>query len=107
MLAGGVRAQSTNTNKAKPAKPPVDCSTADDAQLTAAVKDKLLKAPSLKDLGLNATVSGGVATLTGTVSSGRLKGTATRVAKGVKCVKSVNNQITVAGAGSSNSKAKT
>ena len=107
MLAGGVRAQNTNASKSKPAKPPVDCSRTDDAQLTAEVKDKLSKAPSLKDLGLDASVSGGVATLTGKVSNGRLKGTATRVAKAVKCVKSVNNQITVEGGSNSNAKPKT
>ena len=61
----------------------------------------------MKDLGLDAAVSGGVATLTGKVKAGRTKGTASLVAKSVKCVKKVDNQIVVESAGgNSNSKKK-
>ena len=94
MLAGGALAQ--NSNK-KPAarKPKVDCSKTDDATLTTNVKDKLGKAPSLKDLSIDVAASAGVVTLTGTVQKATQKATAGRVAKSVACVKKVDNKITV------------
>jgi hypothetical protein len=67
----------------------------DDAALTAAVKEKLAAVPSLKGSAIGVTVSNGVATLTGTLKNAGLKGVATNMAKKVKGVTSVNNQITV------------
>lgn len=75
--------------------PAVDCSKVDDATLTANVKDKLAKAPSLKDAAVNVETKGGVVTLTGTVKNASIKGVATRMAKGVACVKSVDNELAI------------
>jgi hyperosmotically inducible protein len=66
-----------------------------DAQITTAVKEKLARTPSLKDANLQASTKDGVVTLTGTLKTGGLKGVATNVAKSVKGVKRVDNQITV------------
>jgi osmotically-inducible protein OsmY len=78
----------------KPAKKPpaVDCSKMTDDQITAAVKDKLAKTPSLKDATINVATSAGVVTLTGKVKTGALKGVATNAAKRVPCVKKVDNK---------------
>jgi len=86
----------------KNAKPPAKAAPAkaapapvDDASITAAVKDKLSKSSSLKNAGIDATTKDGVVTLTGKVKTGGLKGAATNLAKSVKGVKKVDNQITV------------
>jgi len=86
-----------NKNAKAPAKPAPKAAPApvDDASITAAVKDKLSKTKSLKDAGIDATTKDGVVTLTGKVKNGGLKGVATNVAKSVKGVKKVDNQITV------------
>ena len=83
--------------KAKPEA--VDCSTVDDAALTADVKAKLAAAPSLKDATVNVATSAGVVTLTGTAMKPTQKGTASLVAKAVKCVKKVDNRMTIEGSG--------
>jgi hyperosmotically inducible protein len=88
----------SNTNAKAPAKPAAAKPAAapvDDATITAAVKAKLSKTPSLKTASLNAASKDGVVTLTGSVKTGGLKGVATNVAKSVKGVKKVDNQITV------------
>lgn len=81
--------------KKAPAKPAVDCSTVNDATLTAQVKEKLANTPSLKDFTINVAVKDGAVTLTGTVKTGRNKGTATLQTKRVACVRKVDNQLTV------------
>lgn len=110
VMSTAVWAQNTNTgNKnAKPAKPKpaVDCSTVSDAKITEDVKARLAKAPSLKDLSINVATSAGVVTLTGSAKSGTQKGTATRVAKSIPCVKKVDNQMTVEGAAPKNTNTK-
>lgn len=96
LMSGAVLAQNTNTPKPKKAKAPaVDCSTVDDTALAKNVSDRLAAAPSLKGQTINATASGGAVTLTGKVKTGANKGTATRVAKAVKCVKSLTNNLEV------------
>lgn len=85
------------SDKPAKSKPVVDCSNVDDPKLTAEVKSKLAAAESLKDLTINVATSSGVVTLTGTAMKPTQKGTATRVAKAVKCVKKVDNQMTVEG----------
>jgi len=96
LMSGAVFAQNTNTAKPKKAKAPAtDCSTVNDAMLTKNVNDRLAATPSLKGQAVTATASGGVVTLTGKVKTGGNKGTATRVAKAVKCVKSVTNNLDV------------
>ena len=87
--------------KAKPEA--VDCSTVDDAALTADVKAKLAAAPSLKDATVNVATSAGVVTLTGTAMKPTQKGTASLVAKAVKCVKKVDNRMTIEGSGTKKS----
>jgi len=97
--AGAVSAQNKNEKPAaKPKAAKVDCSTVTDAKITDDVKARLAAAPSLKDLTINVATSAGVVTLTGTAMKGTQKGTATRVAKAVACVKKVDNQMTVEGA---------
>ena len=75
--------------KAAPAAP------VDDATLTANVKEKLSKTPSLKDVPISVETKDGVVKLTGTVKTGGLKGVATNVTKSVKGVQKVDNQLTV------------
>jgi osmotically-inducible protein OsmY len=92
LLAGSAFA-TQNSNKKPATKPPaVDCSKMTDDQITAAVKDKLAKTPSLKDATINVATSAGVVTLTGKVKTGALKGVATNAAKRVPCVKKVDNK---------------
>lgn len=67
----------------------------DDASVAAAVKEKIGSMPSLKDAKIDVSVSGGVATLTGMVKNGGLKGVATNAAKRVAGVKSVSNKIEI------------
>jgi osmotically-inducible protein OsmY len=95
--AAAVWAQNKNTKPAKAKAPAVDCSTATDAKITEEVKAKL-QTPSLKALTINVSTNAGAVTLTGSAKTGTQKGTATRQAKRVPCVKSVNNQMTVEGA---------
>ena len=97
VLAGGALAQNSNSAK-KPPKPKpavIDCSKVSDADITADVKAKLEKAPSLKGLAIDVATSAGVVTLTGTVNKPTQKGTATRVAKLGKCAKKVDNKLTI------------
>jgi hyperosmotically inducible periplasmic protein len=68
----------------------------DDTTLTANVKAKLMKAPSLKGQTVEVSTMDGVVTLTGEVKTKQAKGTATKIAKAVKGVKSVDNQLTIA-----------
>ena len=96
LMSGAALAQ--NSNAAKPKKPkipPPNCSTVDDVTLAKNVSDRLAAAPSLKGQAITATADGGVVTLTGKVKTGGNKGTATRVAKAVTCVKSVTNNLEV------------
>lgn len=83
----------TEPKTEKPAATPA--APVDDAAVTAAVKDKLSKTPSLKDAAINVETKGGVVTLTGTVKTVGLKGVATNSAKRVKGVKSVTNQLAI------------
>jgi osmotically-inducible protein OsmY len=67
----------------------------DDATIQKCIIDKFTTSESLKSQGLSATVSGGVATLTGQAKNMGSKGAATNVAKGCGA-KKVTNQITIA-----------
>jgi len=96
LMCGAAFAQNKNAAKPrKPKMPPVDCTTVDDVTLAKNVSERIAAAPSLKDQTITATADGGVVTLTGKVKTGSNKGTATRVAKAVKCVKSVTNKLDV------------
>lgn len=68
----------------------------DDSTLTTNVKVKLLKAPSLKGSTIEVSTTDGVVTLTGEVKTKQAKGTATKIAKAVKGVKDVDDQLTIA-----------
>ncbi|HWC77371.1 MAG TPA: BON domain-containing protein, partial [Blastocatellia bacterium] len=59
------------------------------------VKAKFAKSKSLKDLAVVVDTKSGEVTLTGAVKTGTQKGSATRMAKAVPCVKKVVNQLTV------------
>lgn len=67
----------------------------DDATITADVKMKMAETPSLKGAEISVKTADGVVTLTGVVKNKQVKGVATKVAKGVKGVKSVDNQLTI------------
>jgi osmotically-inducible protein OsmY len=67
----------------------------DDSSITAEVKVKLSDAPSLKDAKIEVSTTGGVVSLKGTVKSKQAKGAATKIAKAVKGVKSVENKLTI------------
>ena len=88
-------AKPSNAAAKAPAKPKAAPAPVDDASVAAAVKAKLAKTPSLKTANLDASSKDGVVTLTGSVKTGGAKGVATNVAKSVKGVKKVDNQITV------------
>lgn len=95
-MKGGKKGNSNTAGKKKPAAAAADCSSMTDAQITAAVKDKLGKTPSLKNAKIDAATSGGVVTLTGKVKNGGLKGVATNQAKRASsCVKKVDNKCEV------------
>jgi osmotically-inducible protein OsmY len=92
-----ISAQNKNSKATKSKAPAADCSTVTDPKITESVKAKL-QTPSLKDLSINVSTSAGAVTLTGSAKTSTQKGTATRQAKRVPCVKSVDNQMTVEGA---------
>jgi hyperosmotically inducible periplasmic protein len=67
----------------------------DDAGIVSAIKEKFAKSNSTKDAAIDVGVKDGVVTLKGMVQHGYQKGSATRMAKTVRGVKSVNNLIEV------------
>lgn len=97
LLVGCISAHggSESTFGEKALKASADCTDVDDAKLAADVSSKIAKTTSLKDFAITATANGAVVTLTGKVKTGANKGTATRVARSVKCVKSVENKLEV------------
>ena len=79
--------------KPKPA-PKAKAEPKTDAEIEQCIKDRLAKAPKLKDQGFSVSVSGGVATFTGTAKYSGSKGGVTGIAKACHATKVVNN-ITV------------
>ena len=65
-----------------------------DSEIESCITGKLAAASKLKDQGFSATVSGGVATLTGSANNSGSKGEANKIAKSCGAKKVVNN-ITV------------
>jgi hyperosmotically inducible periplasmic protein len=92
---GFQNSNSKKTKKTTGSAPAVDCSTATDASITAAVKEKLSNTASVKDANLDVSTNGGVVTLTGKLKTGALKGVATSQTKRVPCVKRVDNKCEV------------
>ncbi|HZS10540.1 MAG TPA: BON domain-containing protein [Blastocatellia bacterium] len=101
VLALGAFAQEAQTKPATkavtPAKPkPARTAKApkSDADIQSCIEQKLAAAPKLKDQGFSVTVSGGVATFTGTAKNAGSKGSVGRLAKSCGAKQTVNN-ITV------------
>ncbi len=80
------------TPKAKPAKAATPTS---DADIQKCIQDKFANSPSMKDKPPIASVSGGVATITGEAKNGGQKGAASRQAK-LCGAKEVKNEMTMA-----------
>ena len=78
---------------------PKDRFTLDDGAITDLVRRKLANDPVVKGGAFEVDVNGGVVTLRGKVEMEKQKARATKVAKKVKGVKSVDNQLTVVGKG--------
>ncbi len=93
------QASGTGVDPKPKAKSKVDCSAPDDAKITEDVRAKFAKSASLRDFTINVETKQGEVSIKGTVKTGLQKGSATRMAKAVACVKKVVNQITVEGAG--------
>ena len=83
--AGDAAAQAVNSAKA----------TADDVTITAQVSAGLAKDPDLSALKIDVDTKSGVVTLSGPAPSLQAKERAGDIAKGVKGVGSVNNQLVV------------
>lgn len=97
MLGAAVTsAQNKNAKPSSEKAPTADCSAVTDARITEGVKAKL-QTPSLKELTIEVVTSAGAVTLTGSAKTATQRGTATRQAKRVSCVKSVDNKMTVEG----------
>ncbi len=67
----------------------------DDVVISAKVKAKLIANSEIKAGDIDVSSSQGVVTLIGRVSSGTIKGTAERIARGTKGVKDVTNDLLV------------
>lgn len=93
-------AASDPTASAPSTRNPVASALTDDVTVQASVSKKLSEASELSTSNLTATVSGGRATLTGTVDTKDLKNRAERLVRGVRGVRNVDNQITVTGSDS-------
>jgi hyperosmotically inducible protein len=83
--AGDAATQAVNSAKA----------TADDVSITAQVSASLAKDPDLSALKIDVDTKGGVVTLSGPAPSLQAKERASDIAKGIKGVGSVNNQLVV------------
>lgn len=80
--------------QSKPAKSAKTQAPKSDADIQSCIQQKLAAAPKLKDQGFQVSVSGGVATFTGTAKNGGSKGAVTGIAKSCGA-KQVTNNITV------------
>ncbi|MGB7622118.1 MAG: BON domain-containing protein [Terriglobia bacterium] len=78
----------------------------DDAGIIVAIKGKFAKSNLTRDAAIEVDAKDGVVTLRGKVQHGYQKGGATRMAKTVSGVKSVNNLIEVESASRSGSSSK-
>ena len=76
------------------AKPMKTVAVKNDADIQADIQKRLTAAPKLKSENINATVSGGIATFTGSVKNAGSKGGVSSLAKAAGA-KSVVNNITI------------
>jgi osmotically-inducible protein OsmY len=108
MIAGTVTTNAQETMSSKSSKSSRSGATAvptSDAEIQKCIADRLARASSLEGQTINVAVSGGDATLTGSVKKGLQKGTASRVAKVKACgAKQVTNNLTVESTASSSKK---
>jgi len=74
-------------------------SAASDTWVTTKVKAKLVNEKSLKGTKIDVTTTGGIVTLSGTVTSEAQKSRAVVLAKGIKGVKDVDDKTTVSASG--------
>jgi hyperosmotically inducible periplasmic protein len=74
---------------------PAPAAPASDAQITAQVRAGLEAAQDLRGARIDVDTQGGVVTLSGSVPSAAVKARASEIAKGVRDVRSVNDQLTM------------
>jgi hyperosmotically inducible protein len=97
MTAGPVAAQAASQAKEKTeAAAKATGQVLTDAEITAAVKTKLLADKTVGGLKIDVDTDHGVVTLTGPVNSGTEKSEALRLARETKGVKKVVNKLTTA-----------
>ena len=89
MKAGDMGTEGVNQNSKQ------DTTMVDDATLVTNVQDALKDDAMTKNLDIKAEVSNGIVTLTGAASDQRWTTRATTVARSVKGVKSVKNNMTI------------
>ena len=82
--------KATQAQSSKPAKAAKN-SPKSDAEIQSCIEQKLAAAPKLKDQGFSVTVSGVVATFTGTAKNGGSKGSVNGIAKSCGAKQVVNN----------------
>jgi hyperosmotically inducible periplasmic protein len=75
--------------------PPAGVTPTDDAQITSRVSASIMGDKELNKVRIDVDTRDGVVTLSGPVPSSTIKARANEVAKAVKDVKAVNNQLTV------------
>jgi hyperosmotically inducible periplasmic protein len=98
--AGDAMKDATQKAEAAGAKTTGNLGThAADLAITASVSSELVKDPELSALKIDVDTEAGVVTLTGPAPTAAARNKATAVAKQIKGVKSVSNQLTVKAAG--------
>jgi hypothetical protein len=98
IVIGAFSAPNAKMGKVKqPVEVVQNCSTIDDATLTANVTAKISQTPSLTGQNVKAAAHNGVVTLTGNVSASNKKQIVQKVAASVQCVKRVVNRLIVTG----------
>lgn len=94
-VSGMAQTPATGKPAAKPAKTkPAPAAAKSDADIQTDIQQRLAASPKLKSESINVSVSGGVATFTGTVKNAGSKGGVSGLAKAAGA-KSVVNNITV------------
>lgn len=94
---GAAKAEAAGQNMGEAAKQAANTAmgAVDDAAITAQVSAGLAKDPDLSALKINVDTKSGVVTLSGPAPTAQAKDRAAEIAKAVKGVSSVNNQLAV------------
>jgi hyperosmotically inducible protein len=107
MTSGPAAAQAIDKTKEKTKEAASKTATVlTDAEITTAVKTKLLADKTVGGLKIDVDTSNGVVTLTGPVNSTAERNQALRLARGTKGVKTVENKLTLETAGTTGSSPK-